>query len=292
MKGKLRLTLKGRHFAEGYSFVALWTIGFLVFMAIPLVRSLLYSFQDLKVNSGRLQATWVGLQNYRQAFTVDVEFTPILTSTMLQTIFNVPLILIFSMFSAILLNRPMKGRIFFRGVFFLPVIIAAGETLQKLTAQGAATLPIFQQYDLKSVLQDYIPLELLTPLLTMMDSLTLVMWGAGVPILILLAGLQTISPSLYEAAKCDGATPWENFWKITFPMIMPMLLVSTLFCIVDSFTSVMNKMMKYIYTLVFNKFNYGYASAVGWIYFIFIFLVIGVVFFLFRNTTAVARDRR
>ncbi|WP_409341473.1 carbohydrate ABC transporter permease [Paenibacillus sp. MBLB4367] len=292
MKGKLRLTLKGRHIWEGYSFVALWTFGFLVFMAIPLVRSLLYSLQDLKVSSGRLEATYVGLKNYRQAFTVDVEFMPILKETMLKMGFQVPLILIFAMFSAILLNRPMKGRIFFRGVFFLPVIIAAGETLQKLTAQGAATLPIFQQYDMKSMLQDYIPLELLTPLLSMMDSLTLVMWGAGVPILILLAGLQTISPTLYEAAKCDGATPWENFWKITFPMIMPMLLVSTLFCIVDSFTSVMNKMMRFINMLVFNKFSYGYASAIGWIYFVFIFIVIGIVFAIFRNTSAMAKDRR
>lgn len=292
MKSRSRLSLRTRSMLEGYAFVSLWVIGFAVFMAMPLIESMIYSFQDLKLTGGKLAATPAGLKHYRHAFTVDVGFLPILQRTMMQMVMHVPLILIFSMFSAMLLNRPMKGRILFRGIFFLPVIIATGQTLSTLMKQGAATLPIFQQAGLKETLADYIPVQLLNPLLTMMDSLTLVMWGAGVPILILLAGLQTVSPTLYEAARCDGATAWESFWKITFPLLMPMLFISALFSIVDSFTSVTNEMMRFIYELIFNKFNFAYGAAVGWIYSLCIFIVIGVVFFVFRNTSALSQERR
>ncbi|MFC0392972.1 carbohydrate ABC transporter permease [Paenibacillus mendelii] len=217
---------------------------------------------------------------------------PILISTIKTVLIQVPLILIFAMFCALLLNKPMRGRLFFRGVYFLPVIVASGNSLKRLTEQGAATLPIFKQYDLYTIMLNYIPEQLLTPLLTMMDSLMIVMWGSGVQIIIFMAGLQSIPVSLYEAAKCDGATPWEVFWKITFPMMMPMILVSTLFTIVDSFTKVDNQMIKYNWTLMFNKLSFGYASAIGWIYFAFVFLVIFIVLFMFRNTSALAQERR
>ena len=196
------------------------------------------------------------------------------------------------MFCALLLNRPAKGKAVFRGIFFLPVIVASGEALTTLMKQGAATLPIFRQAGLKETLADFIPIQLLNPLLAMMDTLSLVMWGAGVPILILLAGLQTVSPSLYEAAKCDGATAWESFWKVTFPMLMPMLLVSTLFVIVDSFTNASNSMMGFIYDQIFIKLSFGYAAALGWIYSTMILFVIAIVFFMYRNTSALSQEGR
>lgn len=292
MKKAFRLSLGRRTILEGYAFVSLWVIGFATFVAYPFIESIIFSFQDLKLTSGKLESAYVGWKHFRHAFTVDVQLLPILQSTIMKMVLQVPLILIFSMFAAILLNRPMKGRIVFRGIFFLPVIIAAGETLSTLTRQGAATLPIFSQAGLVDTLRDYIPEQLVWPLLAMMDSLTLVMWSAGVPIIILLAGLQTISPALYEAAKCDGATAWESFWKITFPMLMPMLFISTLFSIVDSFTSVTNQMMKYIYRLIFEQFAFAYGSAVGWIYSICIFIIIAIVFFIFRKTSALSLERR
>lgn len=289
---KARLSIRARHIAEGYSFVSLWIAGFFLFMAVPLGRSMYYSFQDLKMNTGKMTAEFVGWKNYRYAFTVDIDFMPILLGTIKTVVIQVPLILIFAMFCALLLHVPMRGRLFFRGVYFLPVIVASGNSLKRLMEQGAAMLPIFKQYDLYTVMLDYIPEQLLTPLLAMMDSLMIVMWGSGVQIIIFMAGLQSIPTPLYEAAKCDGATPWEVFWKITFPMMMPMTLVCTLFSIVDSFTKVDNQMIKYNWTLMFAKLNFGYASAVGWIYFVFVFLVILIVMLLFRNTTALAQDRR
>lgn len=291
MKKKFGFSMRGRHILEGYSFISLWIIGFLLFMAIPLGKSFYYSLNNLEMSKNGLIASYAGMLHYREAFTTDVDFLPLLKSTLTTMLTQVPLILIFAMFSALLLNGKIKGRGFFRGIFFLPVIIASGAILKELLQQGAAQLPIFYQYDLFGKLNGFIPAELLEPLLKYADSLTLVMWDSGVQILIFIAGLQTISPSLYEAAHCDGATKWEAFWKVTFPMITPMLFVNTLYSIVNSFTKADNKVMDYIMNSVFANNNYAYGSAMGWIYFIVISLVLGIVFLIFRRSLAAAEGR-
>lgn len=288
---KFRINMRIRHILEGYSFIGLWIVGFFLFMAVPLGRSLYFSFQDLKMSKDGLIAEYVGTLHFRGAFTVDVNFLPLLRDTMETMISHVPLVLIFAMISALLLNRHSRGRMLFRGIFFLPVIIASGSILKKLLEQGAAQLPIFMNYDLYSQLRLFIPPDVLINLLDYSDSLTLVMWDAGVQTLIFLAGLQTISPQLYEAAKCDGATRWESFWKITFPMIMPMIFVNTLFTMVSSFTKADNGVMNHIRTVVFSQNNYGYGSAMGWIYFIIIFIMLGIVFLLFRKSLASMEGR-
>jgi len=280
---KKGLSMRARHNLEGWSFVLLWAVGFLLFMAIPLARSLIYSFQDLKVSTEGLIPTNVGLKHFRHAFVLDVDFVPNLITTFMSIIVEVPLILIFAIFISMLLNRNFIGRSLFRGIFFLPVIITSGAVLQKLKDNGAETLPIFSQYNLFVKLVEFIPRDILFPMLGILDSLTVVMWDSGVQILIFLAGLQAISVSLYEAAKCDGATPWESFWKITFPMLIPMIFVNVLFSIMNSFTKADNLVMEQIKT-VFKASNYGYASALGWIYFVLTFVLIGIVVFIFRRS--------
>jgi oligogalacturonide transport system permease protein len=282
----MKLSMKTRNILEGYLFVVPWIIGFFLFMAVPLGQSFYYSLNDLKPTSTGLQATFAGFSHYRDALTTDITFFPLLMKTMTDMLTQVPLILIFSMFSAILLNRKSFGRTFFRGIFFLPVIIASGAALRKLLEQGAATLPIFSQYDLYQKLNDFIPREVLIPLLKFADSLTLVMWDSGVQILIFLAALQTIAPSLYEAAKIDGATEWEIFWKITFPSLIPMIFVNTLYSIVNSFTKPNNGVMNYLLQVVFQSNDYAYGSAIGWLYFIIIFVILGIVFLIFRKGMA------
>lgn len=291
MKG-FKVSMRARYIMEGYSFISLWLVGFFLFMALPLGRSLYYSFQDLKMSKGGLIATGVGAKHYRAAFTTDVNFVPLLKNTMVAMLTQVPLILIFSIFCALLLNRNIIGKTFFRGVFFLPVIIASGVILRKLMDQGAANLPIFYNQDLYDKLNAFIPGDVLETLLKYAESLTLVMWDSGVQILIFLAGLQTISVQLYEAAKCDGATKWESFWKITFPMLMPMIFVNTLFSIVNSFTKADNEIMSHILNVVFKNNDFGYGSAMGWIYFAIIFIVLGIVFAIFSKALSATEGRR
>jgi len=281
-----------RNTLEGYSFVSLWIIGFFLFMAYPLGLSLFYSFNNMTISTDGLVATYHGWTHYRNAFVQDRVFVPHLINTVTQMIFQVPLILIFAMFSALLLNRKMVGRGLFRAIFFLPVIIAAGAVLQKLMNLGATELPIFARFDLANILLNYVPASILIPLLQMLDSITLVMWDSGVQIIIFLAGLQSISTSLYEAADCDGATGWEKFWKITFPMMIPMFLVNTLYSIVNSFTKADNHVLNYISGIFFGQNAFGKASALGWIYFVVIFIIIGIVFLLFRKGVEASDERR
>ncbi|NIK79593.1 ABC-type sugar transport system permease subunit [Paenibacillus castaneae] len=291
MGKKFRLSMRSRHILEGYSFISIWIAGFLMFMLVPLSMSLYYSLNNLEVSKDGLKAVYTGLTHYRAAFTTDIDFVPRLQSTLTTMLTQVPLILIFAMLSALLLNRNFRGRILFRGIFFLPVIIASGAILRELLEQGATKLPIFAQYDLFEKLNGLIPGDFLENLLIYADSLTLVMWDSGVQILIFIAGLQTISPALYEAARCDGATKWESFWKITFPMIMPMVFVNTLFSIVNSFTKTDNKIMDYINNTAFRANDYAYGSALGWIYFIVISIVLAIVFFIFRRSLSATEGR-
>lgn len=293
VKRFFRLNMRRRNAVEGYLFISLWILGFMLFMAVPLGRSIYYSLHHLQPSGQGLIAEYAGAYHYISAFTRDVNFLPLLRDTVVQMLYSVPLILIFAMFSALLLNQKFVGRTAFRGIFFLPVIIASGAVLRELLEQGAAQIPVFSQSDLIFALNDFFPRSILIPLLEFADQLLLVMWDSGVQILIFLAGLQTISPALYEAAKCDGATGWESFWKITFPMMMPMIFVNTLYSIVNSFTNPNNHMMNHIIVRVFGtNADYGYGSAMGWIYFVLIFIIIGLIFLLFRQGLANAEERR
>ncbi|HEY0827469.1 MAG TPA: sugar ABC transporter permease [Bacilli bacterium] len=287
---KTRLSIQGRHYLEGYLFVAPWLIGFFIFMANPLLKSLVYSFQELKVTAAGLEGTYVGLKNYLFAFTVDVNFLPYLWQTFTYLLVVIPVCTIFALASALILNKPMYGRSLFRAIFFLPVIIASGVVLQKMMDQQASR-HLFYDEGLFDTLNLIIPTYILFPILGSMDVITFIMWQSGVQILIFLAGLQTISPSLYEAAQCDGATRWESFWKITLPMIVPMIFVNILFTIVHTFTAADNVMMDHIRWYVLQS-NYGYSAAMGWLYFLVCFAVIGFVFFLFRNSNLSLDERK
>jgi len=292
MKKRLRRSLWLRNMVEAYSFLLLWLIGFAMFMAVPLGKSFYYSFNKMMITKNGLVPDWTGLANFRRAFSTDVAFLPLLKNSVMSLLIQVPLILVFAMMAALLLNRNIIGRTFFRGVFFLPVIIASGAVLVEMLRLGAERMPLFTSSSLFLALMDIIPPDILEPLLVLADQLTLVMWDSGVQILIFLAGLQTISPSLYEAANMDGATKWESFWKITFPMITPMILVNTVFSIVNSFTSARNQMMTYIRTVVFQQNDYGYGAAIGWIYFVLAFVMIGLVFLIFRKSLTNTDGRR
>lgn len=196
-----QLSMRSRGILEGYSFILIWIIGFFLFMAVPLGRSLFYSVHHLRPSKDGLVATYAGFEYYIAAFTKDVNFLPLLRETIVHMAYSVPLILIFAMFSAMLLNQQFIGRSIFRGIFFLPVIIASGAILRELLEQGSSQLPVFSQSDLFFRLNDFFPAAVLMPMLQFADRLLLVMWDSGVQILIFLAGLQTISPSLYEDRK-------------------------------------------------------------------------------------------
>ncbi|MBE3578026.1 MAG: sugar ABC transporter permease [Limnochordales bacterium] len=290
---RLRIPLHTQQAIMGYLFITPWIVGFLLFLAYPLVHSFWLSFNNLE-NLVNFQLRYIGLQNYVEAFLIDVNFLPMLYTTIRNAIIDVPLIIVFSLFTAIVVNQRLPGQGFFRAIFFLPVVIGSGLVIQQLFNQYQAEMgqaPLVRGIDVPTVILVVGP-EFARTVLDLMNRLALVLWRTGVQILLFLAGLQGISSTLYEAARVDGASEWEKFWKITLPMISPIILLVAIYTIVDSFTDIFNPILNYIKNLAFaGQFRMGYAAALGWIYFIVVFALMGLVFWIGQRHTFYAGER-
>lgn len=279
-----RLTLRQRWAIQGYAFIMLWLVGFLTFQMWPFIQSFWISFNDVNIVGG-ISLEWKGLDNYRMAFLEDERFVPTLLDTVKNMAIDVPIILVFSLFTAFLVNQKIRGRLFFRAVFFLPVVIASGLVVERLFEQLVETgqtmgaqQTVTRGIDLPGIVHLYLPEEVANAILDVLNRLTLILWRSGIQILLFLAGFQGISGTYYEAARCDGATDWELFWKVTLPMLSPIILVNIIFTIVDSFTDRFNPMLDLIRDAAFTgTFRMGFAAAMGWVYFAVIFLVLALV---------------
>ena len=273
----------------GWLFVLPFVIG-LVLISLPiLIDSFCFSF--LYVTEGKNGArivTNLGLSAYRSA--LSTEFLKMLLQGFQQLILNVPAILVFSLFIAVILNQKMVGRAAFRAIFFIPVILATGlmdsvnaaDAISGSTSidDGSGTASsgaLISMMDVEALFSNMkVGTELVQYVIDLVNRVYSIVNYSGVQMLIFLAGLQSISPSIYEACQIEGATSWETFWKITFPMISPMILVNGIYTIIDSFTRADNVAMAYI-----NK-NLSSATpevqamgnAQSWMYFGMVILVI------------------
>ncbi len=274
----MKLTLKQQQSLWGYIFVSPWVVGLALLFAWPLGRSLMLSFQRV-TDLFQWQTEWVGLDHYRQIFTEDIVFTPVLLDTLENVAIDVPLILVFSLLLALLLTGVGRGQTFLRAVFFLPVVIGSAGVIQHMLSVGVgdqllmSTLePLMQGLgaEVDSVVEG-------TPIQWIVTRLTAIIWFSGVEILFFIAGLNSIPPSLYEAARVDGASPWESFWKITLPMVSPVILLVTIYAMIDQLTFPENPMIKYIMQVGVRGQQLEYASALGMAYFIVVFLQIALV---------------
>ncbi len=274
----MKLTLKQQQSLWGYIFISPWVLGLALLFAWPLGRSLMLSFQKV-TDLFQWQTEWVGLDHYRQIFTEDIVFTPVLLDTLENVAIDVPLILIFSLLLALLLTGVGRGQTFLRAVFFLPVVIGSAGVIQHMLSVGVgdqllmSTLePLMQGMgaEVDSVVEG-------TPIQWIVTRLTAIIWFSGVEILFFIAGLNSIPPSLYEAARVDGASPWESFWKITLPMVSPVILLVTIYAMIDQLTFPENPMIKYIMQVGVRGQQLEYASALGMAYFIVVFLQIALV---------------
>lgn len=286
----MKITSSQRKMLEGYLFVLPWVIGFLVFLIFPLGRSLIISFAKMISVIG-FKFKFIGIENYQRAFLMDIEFVPIFIAVARDTLINVPIILVFSLGIAYLINQKIPGKAVFKMVFFLPVVIASGPVIRLLLSQEVGTMSILQKLDIGGFIYTYFDPIIAAPLIEIFNRIIFTLWRSGVQIILCLAGLQVISPSLYEAAKCDGANEWSIFWKITLPMLVPILELSAIYTIVDSFTDIFNPILGYIDTVGFGRYHFGYAAALGWVYFVFIFAVLLTVLAIFRRYTFYAEKR-
>lgn len=293
--GKKRrlMTYGRRRQLYGWGFISLWFAGTVMFFLIPLVKSLWYSFNTVTIEPGRIKTEWVGTGKFVHAME-DPNFTDALGSTIAETLWKTPLILIFSMFIAVVLNQNFRGRSLARAVFFLPVIIVTGPVFKIISGDMDATgsrsaeqFSTMMSTDLVDELMQFLGIynisdKMSTVIGAVADNIFGIVWSSGIQILLFLAALQNIPPSAREAAMLDGATAWEYFWKITIPYLGSFILANFIFTVIDSFTSPMNKVMERILSMK-SEVLYGEASAMAWIYFVIILVMIGIVYRIIRK---------
>ena len=273
----MKLSLRQRQMISGYFLISPWLIGTAVLFAWALGRSLLLSFQ--KVTSlANLQTEWAGLANYIRVFLEDVRFIPALVVTVRDLATTLPLILVFSLSLALLLAQLKRGQMLVRAVFFLPVVIGSAAVVQQLLNAGAGEMVM------SSTLQPLLATastsgsqygSVLSPVTWVVDRMTLIIWHTGVQILLFVAGLNSIPPTLYEAAYVDGSTGWEALYKITLPMLSPIILVAAIYTAVDTFTNPLNQVVQHINQASIGiKLQLEYGAAMGWLYFLTTFLLL------------------
>ena len=291
---KLHLSYEKKKGLYGYGFIALWFIGALMFFIIPVFKSFYYSFNTVTPETGALSQVWVGLKNYKDAFQKDPNFAQYLVEALQDMALKLPVIVVFSMFVAIIINQKFRGRTLARAVFFLPVIIATGPVYAIITGDlsnngnnSAEQFTTMFETDMVDQLLEFIGVygigtsftEVLTTLTS--DILNLV-WNCGIQIIIFLSALQGIPTSAKEAAAIEGATSWEFFWKITLPYVSPMILVNIVYTVIDTFRDPTNQVMGRILD-VQSDWKYGYAASMAWSYFGIILIILGIIFFIMNK---------
>jgi len=275
----MKLTYEKRSRITGYLFISPWIFGAIGLLIFPVIFSFMLSFSDL-VNVTTYKMNFVGFKNYIKAFREDVNFIPLLYAELKKVLIRLPLITVFAMIVGIILSKNIALRGFFRTVFFLPVILGSGMVMEQLLGQGLNNelMDMVRKLILTPGVQLYLGGNIVEMIQTFLANITLVMWKSGVQILLILGGIQSISPSLYESAKIDSATEWEMFWKITLPMITPILLVTIVYTIVDSFADSSNQIIEYISKVMFGKSDFEYAATMGWLYFAVIIIFVAVAY--------------
>lgn len=286
-------SLDKRKAHAGWIFVLPFVAGFILIYLPIIFDSIKFSFQEIDpVRTGGYTTTWVGFSNYQKALFENPDFVQTLVSSIRQLVLEIPAIVIFSLFIAVLLNNKIVGRAAFRAILFIPVILSTG-LIEAIDAQnnlmefmdssagidtgtGESTAAMLSSaIDLEALFANMkVGTELVQYVAAAVDGISSIVNRSGVQILIFLAGLQSISPAIYESCRIDGATAWETFWKITFPMISPMILVNAVYTIIDSFTTESNVMMQLIDAVYPTPDGNVLSSAMAWMYFLVIILIL------------------
>ena len=256
----------------------------------PLCYSVVLAFStvaDLK----KFELKFAGLDNFKQALTNDMEFFPTLV-TSLKDLVNIPIVIVFSMIVAIMLNKKFRGRGFFRLIFMLPLLLGTSVIMDSLqgnhaqvsmavsaVAENSETVTnSFQDLALNHQLQAFFGVALSKYIGDIVNRISSVMWISSIQIIIFLGALQSIPNSLYEAADIDGASAFDKLWKITLPMTMPAIELNIVFTVINSFTSSENSVMTYISNVSFSNLMLSYGSALVWMYFLLVAVILAVVF--------------
>lgn len=281
IKSRLSLKYKTSHKIAGLLFVLPWIIGFVWFTVYPFIQTMRYSFNTVRFEPLGIALDPVGFDNFMNVLLRDPDFMLRLPEFLMQMLLLVPMVLVFSILLAIMLNSKIIGRRIFRAIFFLPVIIISGAVLDNLRAFDATQLTGLNQFFVYRFIEESLPGFLASPILFIFDNVVMFLWFSGVQILIFLSGLQKVDKAMYEAASVDGASVWQKFWKITIPVLRPFIFLCALYTVVYIANSPTNRIVSLIQAGMFELVRgFGFSAAVTWLYFLIIVIVVILYYFI------------
>lgn len=286
----MKLNNARRNAIIGYIFIAPFIIGFLAFMVVPLFESLRMSFSDviIGIGNGGFKMEWAGLANYKKALFVHPDYNRWLVEELSRMSIQVPAILIVSFFMALLINHEFKGRGLVRAIFFLPVILSSGVLVgleynnSLLSGMAEYIKESSSTANITSVLENILRSSgfgkgMMDTVFSIVNSVYDIVIASGIQIIIFLSALKTIPKSMFEAAHIEGCTTWEAFWKITLPMVSPVILVNLVYTVIDFFTKSDSRVMTLISDTMVAKMDYGFSSAMAWLYFAAVISILGIL---------------
>lgn len=286
IRKRRKLSYERKKQIYGYGFISLWILGFITFFIRPIYGVIRYSFSRIVFEDFGYSLENVGITHYYRLFTENADYKKNLVSSITWIFTNVPLIIIISLVIAVILNQKFKGRTVARAIFFVPVIVASGmvivimkgDVMSQVILSGNKNSAMLQVTGIQATLAEFgMSAELIESLTKAANSLFDLLWKSGIQILLFLAALQTIPPTVFEASSIEGATGWDNFWKITIPMVSPMIILAVIYTIIDGFTDYTNPLMSQIFTQARNG-SIEYSCAMSLVYFVIIVIVIGILY--------------
>jgi multiple sugar transport system permease protein len=270
-----------------YLFILPWIIGFFLFYLGPMLGSLYFSFTKWDLLT---PPELVGLANYVRIFTRDPLFLQSLKVTVIYTLAYIPLDMAFGLLIAVLMNRKIRGIGALRTIYYMPSV---------LSGVAYVVMWMWMFHPQNGLINTALfglgiegPRWLLDPQWALSALVIMSLWGVGRSMVIYLAGLQDISPELYEAASIDGANIWQKFRRITLPLLTPSILFNLIFGFILTFQSFTNSFVAtnggpldstlfyvlYLYRKAFEHLQMGYASALAWILFVIVLIFTLLIF--------------
>ncbi len=274
----------------GYIFTLPFIIGAIIFVAYPIILSVVFSLCQVSNDAKGYTLSFNGFENYKYMLFSDADYNKTVVSTLSDMLVDVPVVAIFSFFIASMLNSEFKGRGIARSILFLPLIVSSPAVVQLLSKETVSSgmsqsaSEVSTGVDFASSLSAYLAemnmgTEITDLLTSTVNNIGNVLAMSAIPIIIFLAALQSISPSIYEASYVEGATKWEVFWKISLPMISPMILVVIIYTMIDSFSSTNNAVIRRVHQLCFTgNISLGRGTAAAWIYLTITLIIMAVVY--------------
>ena len=281
---KKKSLLSKRRESGGYIFILPWFIGALIFFIYPFIQSIYFAFCDLTFSEKGLIKEFIGLENFRVVFFENPEVFQKLVNSVTQMLTELVLIITLSFILSIILNQNFHGKTFARAVFALPLIVSSGVLLSifktsvfSQSQEAIAETTVFQASGVQAMLESAgVGQGLINTIVGWVNSLVDMLWKSGVQIIVFLSGIQSIPPSYYEVCDIEGATAWQRFWRVTFPIMMPFCFLNIIYTIIDSFTYQSNPVMLQIMQY-FGNLQYAFSNALALAYFVVIIIIIGII---------------